>query len=248
MHWENESANLKMLSEKIEGISQTDVIILPEMFTTGFSMNAKVYAQEENSKALQWMKKTAKEKSCAVCGSIMMKEGNHYFNRFYWVNDDESFFSYDKRHLFSLAGEDKIFSSGNSKLLIEFRGWKIFPLICYDLRFPVWSRRIPQFNYDLIIYVANWPERRTQAWERLLPARAIENQCYVAAVNRTGEDGNGINHIGNSNVYDFMGDAFYNGENTTELIHTFTLDKKSVEKFRSDFAFQNDADTFNIQL
>jgi len=184
--WEDRLSNLENYQNKINQIESTDLIVLPEMFTTGFSMNPKDISETMSGETIQWMKANASKMNSAICGSIIIEEDDKYFNRFIWVNPDGSIHHYDKKHLFSFAGEDKNYTSGNNKLIIEYKGWKICPLICYDLRFPVWSRNSE--GYDLLIYVANWPDKRKLAWKTLLTARAIENQCYVIGVNRVGKD------------------------------------------------------------
>ena len=186
--WEDKVSNLKNYQNKISQIESTDLIVLPEMFTTGFSMNPKDISETMSGETIQWMKSNASKMNSAICGSIIIEEDDKYFNRFIWVNPDGSICQYDKKHLFSFAGEDKNYTAGNEKIIIEYKGWKICPLVCYDLRFPVWSRNSE--DYDLLIYVANWPTKRKLAWKSLLVARAIENQCYVIGVNRVGKDEN----------------------------------------------------------
>src|SRR5205085_2232368 len=180
LHWENKKENLRLFSALIKNIKEkTDIITLPEMFSTGFTMNASNLYGGMNDEAVQWMRDIATEKNCVVTGSLIIGENGKYYNRLVWMTPD-GIDTYDKRHLFSLAKEDDTFTPGNKKIIKTVKGWKILPLVCYDLRFPVWSRRTDDENYDLIIYVANWPERRVHAWKQLLMARAIENQCYVA--------------------------------------------------------------------
>lgn len=244
--WENPAANLKAFGGKVSSIDKTDLIILPEMFPTGFSMNASSLAETIDGPAVTWMKQTAMEKDCAITGSVIIREGKSYFNRLIWAGPHGEFRHYDKRHLFSYAAEEKTYTAGKQRLIIDYRGWRIFPLICYDLRFPVWSRRNRNFDYDLLIYVANWPERRNHAWKQLLIARAIENQSYVAAVNRVGNDGNQVFHSGDSGVIDFKGVLMTNLQPGKEGTETVKLHKEELELFRDQFAFGADADDFTI--
>jgi omega-amidase len=235
-----------MFSAKIDSIKEeTDLIILPEMFTTGFTMNAKANAEKMDGASVNWMKDQAAKRNCAVTGSLIIEENGKYYNRLIWAEKDQLKF-YDKRHLFSYAAEEKTYSAGSDRLQIELKGWKIFPLICYDLRFPVWSRRHKNHNYDLLIYVANWPERRIHAWRQLLIARAIENQCYVAGLNRYGNDGNGIFHSGDSAVIDFKGEKMKDENIPGEFISTYKLSYDELNKFRDHFAFFSDADDFSL--
>ena len=248
LHWENIAANLDMFSEKIAAVGETDLIILPETFSTGFSMNAKLLAEEMSGSAVEWMKKTAAEKNCAVTGSLMLREEGKYYNRLVWVYPNGELLTYDKRHLFSLSDEPKIFSPGNERLIVELNGWKICPLVCYDLRFPVWARngltgedRTPA--YDLLLYVANWPERRYHAWKSLLIARGIENQCYVAGVNRVGKDCNDFSHSGDSMVVDALGKILYHKAHE-EDVFTIELSYETLKEVREQLSFLKDADDF----
>lgn len=252
LHWQDVDANLRMLSEKISSITRpTDLIVLPEMFSTGFSMNAKTMAEDmSQSRALDWMKKTAAEKNCVLTGSLMLREGKKFFNRLIWMLPDGSFETYDKRHLFSFAKEEQTYTAGTERLIVELNGWKICPMICYDLRFPAWSRNSlldgeAAAAYDLLLYVANWPERRVQAWKYLLIARAIENQSYVAGLNRIGNDGNDIYHSGDSLVADALGNILYHREHQEEIA-TVQLDMEELKKVRKQFRFLKDADSFLI--
>ncbi len=245
--WENKEANLENYKKIINSIpDETDLIILPEMFSTGFSMNATILAEDINGTTVSWMKKIVLEKKCAVTGSLILKSGNDYFNCLVWV-DEKQLLTYNKRHLFSYAGENNHYTAGTTKTIIHYLGWKILPLICYDLRFPVWSRRTAKENYDLLIYVANWPERRNVAWKTLLPARAIENQSFVAGVNRIGKDINEIHHSGDSVIYDFKGDQLSTIKINENKFETVQLDLAELIKHREIFAFSNDADTFELK-
>jgi predicted amidohydrolase len=253
LHWEDIDANLQMLSAKTKNISvTTDLIVLPEMFTTGFSMYAPEFAEEmDNSRAINWMRQTAISKNCVVTGSLIIavpstrrKGKKAFYNRLIWMKPDGNFQYYDKRHLFGFSKEEEIFTAGSEKLLVELKGWKICPLICYDLRFPVWSRNRVD-GYDLLIYVANWPERRIYAWRQLLVARAIENQAFVIGVNRTGNDGNDIYHSGDSMVVNALGNILYHKQDE-EDVFTTTLNYEDLKKVRETFRFLKDADAFSL--
>lgn len=246
LHWEDPHANRSQFSEKIASISEeTHLIVLPEMFTTGFTMNALPLAEQANGPTLQWMQQWAKEKGCAITGSLIVTEGGNYYNRLYFVHPNGDFEQYDKRHTFTLAGEHKVFSAGREALYVDYLGWKIFPLICYDLRFPVWARNV--VDYDLLLYVANWPKKRTAAWDALLKARAIENMCYCIGVNRMGFDGNGHEYVGHSAVYDVLGEHISNLNFESEFIETVTLSKDHLDSNRSHLQFLNDRDAFTLR-
>lgn len=243
--WEDPSANYAYLDTMLRRLQpgQTDLLILPEMFTTGFSMNAAALAEPARGKAYQWMAEKAAAIQAVVTGSIIAEESGQYFNRLLWVRPDGTFSHYDKRHLFTLAGEEKIYQPGRAHLLTSLKGWTIMPLICYDLRFPVWSRNT--MGYDLLIYIANWPSKRRTAWKSLLAARAIENQAYTIGVNRVGEDGNGYPHSGDSSVFDFAGARLLQAADV-ESLFTVTLDAEKQKQFRSKLRFLDDRDTFSI--
>jgi len=250
LHWTDIDANIAMLTQKIAGITEpTDLIVLPETFSTGFSMSAKQYAEEvSQSKAIAWMRATAKQKNCVITGSLMLREADRFFNRLIWMNPDGSFEQYNKRHLFSYAHEDESFTQGEEKLVVELKGWKIRPLICYDLRFPVWSRNLDEAGspeYDLLMYVANWPERRVYAWQHLLIARAIENQSYVVGLNRVGNDGHDNYYSGDSMVIDATGQVLYH-KMQEEDIFTIELDYAALLKVRETFQFLKDGDVFAL--
>ena len=248
IYWENKEKNLEMFSGKISAIKEkTDVVILPEMFSTGFTMNAETLAEEMNSTSVSWMRNESIKNNCVITGSLIIKEGGKFFNRLIWMRPD-GFDYYDKRHLFGYAGENLVYTRGESKLIVTYKGWRIQLLICYDLRFPVWSRRSKKEDYDLLIYVANWPERRVNAWNQLLIARAIENQCFVAGVNRIGNDGNDIVHTGESVVIDCQGYLLPNINNNVEFVQSYILSKNRQEEFRNQFAFLQDGDTFEISI
>ncbi len=249
LHWDNISANLEMFSKKIDTVvgpltNNTDLIVLPETFTTGFSMNPK-FAETMDGTAVEWMRKTAREKNCVICGSLMIEEEGKFYNRFVWMQPNGEFQTYDKRHLFCISDEPKFFTAGEERLIVELNGWKICPLICYDLRFPVWARNqhSPFANYHLLLYVANWPERRNVVWKSLLPARAIENQAYVIGVNRVGIDEKNITHTGDSTVIDALGKTLYHIE-LEEDIFTIELNYEELKNVREQLPFLNDADDF----
>jgi omega-amidase len=277
LYWENPTANLANLEEKIATIStQSDLIILPEMFTTGFTMNVKAVAEPMNFTTFKWMRQQAKQTKAVITGSYIVKEDENYYNRLLWMRPDGTFEKYDKRHLFRMGGEHHHFAEGSERLIVELKGWKICPLICYDLRFPVWSRNFqqeeggkeevkmgkeigdnsiphtydlipttPNLNYDILIYVANWPAVRSQVWDTLLQARAIENQSYCIGVNRVGGDGMGLNYTGNSAVIDFKGNQFFY-QKDTEVINNQILSKQELDDFRTKFPAYLDADEFGI--
>lgn len=244
--WQNIDANLAMFEEKIWQLEKSDVIILPEMFTTGFSMDANNLAEPHNSKTFRWMKQMAAQTDALVIGSYIIQSSGNYYNRLFCVFPDGSFKEYDKRHLFSLAGENENYTAGNEKLIVNWRQWNICPLICYDLRFPVWSRS-KNYEYDLLIFIANWPSPRVNAWDTLLQARAIENIAYTAGVNRIGVDGYKANYSGNSAIYDFKGNAVVEPIIDKEGMVTVELEKRPLETFRKRFDFQKEADQFTIE-
>lgn len=246
LHWEDATANMAMLEEKIFGIlAPTDLIILPEMFTTGFSMNPAKVAEPMNLYTTRWMKQIATQTGAVITGSVVIKENNQYYNRLLWVSPNGDVDTYDKRHLFRMGKEHEVYTGGDKKLIKELKGWKICPLICYDLRFPVWSRNV-NLAYDLLVYVANWPQVRMYPWDSLLVARAIENQSYVVGVNRTGLDGNNIVHAGHSAVIDFTGKVLFREVNN-EIVHQHTLIKATLDEFRQKFPAYLDADAFEVQ-
>lgn len=252
LHWEDRAANIAMLDKKIRSINdRTEIVVLPEMFTTGFSMNPQSLAETMDGETMQWMKRIAADKKIILAGSIIAEENGKYYNRMIWMLPNGQYGVYDKRHRFAYAGEDEKFTAGSKRLIASAKGWKINLLICYDLRFPVWSRQSQNNNtneleYDLLIYVANWPEKRSHAWRTLLQARAIENQCYVVGVNRVGDDGNKHHYIGDSLVADPLGEVLYHKKDE-EDIHTITLDKEHLKAVREKLPFWKDADRFVIE-
>ena len=250
LHWENKAANLLMLEQKIKSMEErTEIIVLPEMFSTGFSMNAKALAEDMDGETFNWIKRVAAENKVILTGSLIIKENENFYNRLIWMLPNGQYGVYDKRHLFGFGNETEHYSAGNKRLIASVKGWKINLQICYDLRFPVWARQKPanknEAEYDVLIYVANWPERRSHAWKTLLCARAIENQCYVVGVNRVGDDGNNIYHSGNSMVIDPLGQVLYH-KAEEEDIFTITLDKEKLNEVRNKFPFLKDGDDFNI--
>jgi predicted amidohydrolase len=260
LHWEDKTANLQMLEQKISSIKEkTEIVALPEMFSTGFSMKPEKLAETMDGETVQWMKRVAAEKKIILTGSVIMCQTTasgltHYYNRLIWMQPDGEYGYYDKRHRFAFAGEDEQYTAGTKRMITSVKGWKINLLVCYDLRFPVWARQAPlsarrgvgaEAEYDLLIYVANWPERRIHAWKTLLQARAIENQCYVVGVNRVGDDGNNIHYSGESMVVDALGEVLYQKKDE-EDVFTITLDKEKLQTIREKFPFWKDADEFQI--
>lgn len=279
LHWEDKEANLRMFDQKIRSLPKTEIVVLPEMFSTGFSMQPEKLAETMDGATVAWMKKIAAEKRIILTGSLIIEEEGKYYNRLIWMLPNGQYGIYNKRHLFGYANEDQHYASGNKRLIASVKGWKINLLVCYDLRFPVWSRqqqvvesttndpttslgagagaqtqdifptppvqKTQTPEYDLLFYVANWPERRIHAWKTLLQARAIENQCFVVGVNRVGNDGNNIYHSGDSMVVDPLGTVLYT-KSHDEDIFTITLKKDDLEEVRNKLPFLKDADYFFI--
>ncbi|HRN78799.1 MAG TPA: amidohydrolase [Ferruginibacter sp.] len=246
LFWEDKNANLKMLENKIVALrGQTEIVILPEMFSTGFSMNPSGLAEPEWGKTMQWMKRLSAENKLIITGSLMMDDDEAHYNRLIWMLPNGTFGYYNKRHLFGFAGERAHYSPGNARFIASVNGWKIQLQICYDLRFPVWARHsspeAPEF--DVLVYVANWPEKRNTAWKSLLIARAIENQCYVVGVNRVGKDGNGIYHSGDSMIIDPLGQVLRQAAHE-ETILTEALSYENLQQCRHQFPFLRDGDAF----
>lgn len=242
--WHAPEENRKRISEQLEGISGTDVIILPEMFTTGFTMEASSFAEEMDGPTMTWMAVQADKQSAIICGSLIIKESDQYYNRFIWMHPGGMYHTYDKRHLFKMAGEHEVYATGEEKVVINHKGWKICPMICYDLRFPVWSRN--DEGYDLLIYVANWPEKRIHHWRSLIQARAIENQAYVIGVNRIGTDENGHVYSGDTCVADPAKSGFIYHNNEREEVHTFTLSREHLTTTREKLPFLVDRDEYKV--
>jgi omega-amidase len=261
LFWEDKTANLAMLEEKIAAIAKTEVVVLPEMFSTGFSMQPTKFAEPMDGPTVQWMKNVSAKNRVILTGSLIIEDNGQYFNRLIWMLPNGQFGFYNKRHLFAYAGEHHHYTPGQKRLIASVKGWKINLQVCYDLRFPVWARQSPTHfvtedtgaesnqhrpEYDVLIYVANWPERRSHAWRSLLMARAIENQCYVVGVNRVGNDGNNIYHSGDSLIIDPLGEIIYHGQHTEEAF-TATLSKEHLEEVRNRFPFWRDADGFVME-
>jgi predicted amidohydrolase len=245
--WENTTANLANLEEQIAFLPEpADVIVLPEMFNTGFSMNVKATAEVMNIMTTRWMKMIAAQTGALLIGSMAVREDKQFFNRLLCVRPDGTYQHYDKRHLFRMGAEHGTFTAGKERLVLDWKGWRVCPLVCYDLRFPVWSRQQQDNPYDVLVYVANWPTVRTYAWNTLLKARAIENLSYVVGVNRVGTDGNGVAHKGGSVVVDFLGEVITDlGEaESTKVVH---LEKPPLDKYRQKFPAHLDADIFTIE-
>jgi len=250
LEWENRKGNLDKFGALIDSLPTTDLILLPEMFTTGFTMNAIKLAEMMNGETVEWMKFQSQKHQAVVTGSIIVEENGSYFNRLLWVGPDGIVQHYDKRHLFRMADEQLYYSCGTKKLIVNLKGWRICPLICYDLRFPIWSRNKNyssiQRDYDVLIYVANWPSKRAFQWKALLPARAIENQAYVLGLNRIGMDGNGFPYSGDSAVIDFKGERLDDIGTSTDHVTTISLDATALFRFRNSFQAGLDADQFTI--
>jgi len=271
LKWEDKAANLRSLEDKILSIpGSTELVVLPEMFSTGFSMRPEALAERMEGATLAWMRSVAARKRIILTGSVIIEDEGNYFNRLIWMLPNGEYGYYDKRHRFAYAGENEHYTAGHRRLITSVKGWKILPLVCYDLRFPVWSRQTPAppspvpppgdpapsatsapsgdppLEYDILIYVGNWPQRRSLAWKTLLQARAIENQSYVVGLNRVGNDGNNIYHSGDSMIIDPLGEILYHGAEK-EDIFTITLQKETLTDIRRRFPFWRDADSFSIQ-
>ena len=242
--WEDVPSNLVRFEKMINTLSsKVDLIVLPEMFSTGFTMNASKKAEPVEGPAFKWLQKMAAQRQAAITGSVIVEEEGKFFNRLYFVLPDGGYRQYDKRHTFTLAGEDKVYASGQEKLVLSYKGWKICPLICYDLRFPVWSRNTQ--DYDLLIYVANWPQAREVAWDSLLKARAIENMSYCIGVNRVGIDGNNHLYSGHSNTYDCLGKPLLQVRED-EFTQEVVLERQELEQTRTKMKFLQDRDDFHL--
>ena len=241
--WEDPEANLHRLEEFIQNTKDTDLIVLPEMFTTGFTMQPGRINSSDLSKTLSWMDKMAQKHHCAITGSSIALEDDRYYNRLYFVDQQGNHWIYDKRHTFTLAGEDKVYSKGQSRTIIPFKGFRLCPMIYYDLRFPVWSRNTEDF--DVLLYVANWPSARVIAWDTLLKARAIENMVYCVGVNRIGTDKNGLNYPGHSAVYDSLGSCLVFSDKE-EIIYT-ELHREHLSATREELKFLQDRDSFSLR-
>lgn len=244
--WESPELNRAKVDQFLDQLSKdTDVVFLPEMFTTGFTMNVTEYAEPVEGETIRWMKKRSRDHLVALCGSLITKEAGLYFNRLVFVEPSGETHFYDKRHLFTMGNEGEYFTKGTSRLIVQYQGWRICPLICYDLRFPVWSRN--RNEYDLLVYVANWPHSREDVWNTLLKARALENQAYVAGVNRVGADGQMIAYSGNSQIVSPKGQSLDGIHDNEEGIISAELSWTELVKFRSTFPVLDDADTFYLE-
>ena len=251
VYWHSIEANLAMLEEKLWQIEEpTDLIVLPEMFNTGFTNEADTLAEPMNSRTFRWMKQMAEQTRAVIIGSYIVREQGNFYNRLLWMEPGGTYAYYDKKHLFRMSDEHRVLSSGTNLLITSWKGWRICPLICYDLRFPVWSRNVTtdtgELSYDVLLYVANWPAARSQTWLTLLQARAIENVSYVVGVNRVGEDGNQITYNGHSAIVDFRGDVLVD-ELDNEVVITRMLSLKDLQDFREKFPVHRDADGFSLE-
>jgi len=247
LFWENTEANRNHFEQLFETLHKgsCDLILLPEMFSSGFTMNATAVAESMNGPTAVWMQRMAKKYNAVLCGSVVIKEKSRFYNRLLWVTPDGNILKYDKRHLFRMAREEQTYSSGSKRLIVELKGWKICPLICYDLRFPVWCRNTEEF--DLQLFVANWPSRRKFAWKQLLVARSIENQCFVAGLNRVGKDGSGYSYSGDSIIHGPAGETILKMKPNSSGVAIAVLDYQVLKKFRSVFPVSLDRDTFQIK-
>lgn len=244
--WENPEANRNYFEQKINSISESiDLIVLPEMFTTGFTMNPETVAEIMDGKTMGWLQSLAKAKKTAITGSLIIADNNNFYNRLVFVFPSGEIQFYDKRHLFTLAGEDKVYTSGTQKLIVDYLGWKICPLVCYDLRFPVFARNVE--NYDLLLYVANWPKPRINAWDILIKARSVENMCYTIGVNRNGVDNANLEYVGHSQAVDFLGNYILEPQET-EGVFIVEFDKEKMNNARNKLGFLNDRDSFEIKI
>ena len=243
--WENPKANRNHFEEKINAIAEkVDLIVLPEMFSTGFTMNPKAVFETMQGETIHWMQSLAKAKNCAITGSLVIKENDNFYNRLVFVFPSGEIQFYDKRHLFTLAGEDEVYTAGKKKLIVEYLGWKICPLICYDLRFPVFARNIEE--YDVLLYVANWPKARIQAWDILLKARSVENISYTIGVNRIGLDANNHEYNGHSQAIDFLGNYLLEPQEA-DAVFIIELNKENLLDTRNKLGFLNDKDSFDLK-
>lgn len=244
--WENPEQNRLKFTDKIEQINQSvDIIVLPEMFTSGFTMHPEHVFETMDGTTISWMKEIAQKTNSAICGSLVISEKDNYYNRFVFVTPKGDLEYYDKRHTFTLAGEHKVYKAGSKRLAINYKGWKILPLVCYDLRFPVWARNTD--HYDVLMYVANWPKPRVNAWDALLKARAIENMSYCIGVNRVGFDVNNHEYVGHSAIYDGLGECISDIEHNTKQTEVVILQKKHLETIRQKLKFLDDRDDFILK-
>lgn len=244
LHWEDPAANRSHFGELIRTVAaDSHLVVLPEMFSTGFTMAAASNAETMDGPTVTWMQQLAADCNTAICGGLVIREQAQFFNRFVFAAPDGVLHTYDKRHLFRMVGEREQYSCGRSRQIIQLSDWRICPMICYDLRFPVWSRS--RNDYDLLLYIANWPASRRSAWETLLPARAVENLCYTAGVNRTGTDGNGVPYFGGSQVADYLGTTLASADDQPATLQT-TLSGSKLLRYRKKFLAWKDADSFEL--
>lgn len=252
LHWGDIQGNLDKFGQLFTGLSgKQDLLCLPEMFTTGFCTSPEKVSELPGSRTMLWMKEMAKSLNCVICGSAIIREGGYYYNRLIWMRADGSYETFDKRHLFTMGNEHLRYTAGRKRLITEIKGWKIHPLICYDLRFPVWSKntyKSEHYEYDLLIFLANWPDTRRQVWKSLLAARSIENLAYCLGVNRIGSDSNGLSYTGDSGMYDFKGTLISNAAEMKEEIVTVTVSAEELRGFRDKFNVGPDWDEFQIRL
>jgi len=242
--WQDPASNRRRLATHFRGlVGHTDLVVLPEMFSTGFSMDAATLAEDMDGPTVGWMREEAAALGCVITGSLIVRDGGRCYNRLVWARPDGTLDHYDKRHLFRIANEHEHYAPGARRVVLDVKGWRVCPLVCYDLRFPVWSRN--RDDYDLLLYVANWPQRRAAAWAALLRARAIENLCYVVGVNRIGRDGNGASYLGDSVAVDFLGQPL-SSEGGGDRVETAVLDLESLRAFRASFPAHLDADRFEL--
>lgn len=245
LSWENPEYNRMYFDKKIDTVKDADIVLLPEMFTTGFTMQPEKVAEKMNGETINWMLAKAAEKNCLIGGSVIIEENGKYYNRFIAAFPDGKISHSDKRHLFSFAGEDKVYTQGKERTIFTYKGFRIFPLICYDLRFPVWARY--KDDYDLLIYVANWPAPRIKAWDTLLKARAIENMCYVAGLNRVGSDANDLQYPGHSAIINPLGEVCASSAPETETVITAAINHELLKTTRDRFGFLKDKDEFILE-
>lgn len=245
VEWEDPAANIHHLEKMLNPHPEADLLLLPEMWSTGFTMRPELFTKKENGHALQWMINYSQKLNCAIAGSLSAPEDEKYYNRLYCVHPNGKIDQYDKRHLFSYGMEDQHYTAGDQRIIIEIKGWRIMPIICYDLRFPAWCRN--HLDYELLIVVANWPKPRIAHWDALLKARAIENQSYIAAVNRIGRDGSDLEYPGHSSIYDMNGQSITIMDHN-EGIETYTLEKSMLTEYRERFRFLQDRDDFSLKV
>lgn len=247
LEWENHNANQNHLENIIENLdANTDLIILPEMFSTGFSMQAQTLSQSMTGETVRWLQEISLRKKVSITGSIIIEENGKYYNRLIWVTPQKKIFTYNKKHLFRYAGEERIYAPGDAHLTLTLKGWRIRPFICYDLRFPIWTRNLNN-AYDLALFVANWPAKRAAHWRLLLAARAVENQCYIAGVNRLGKDGNQLTYSGDSIVVSYEGEILFDAKDK-EVAASIELSSEKLKTYRHEFPAWMDADHELVKL